>query len=109
MLTYLHIVIGEMVPKALALQRADKTVLYVSPVIRALSTSSCRSSSRSTPSAIACCAWSASSGARSSAERYHTAEELQFIVQESQEGGLLRGEAGRDSARPLRVRRPDSG
>ena len=35
-LTYLHIVIGEMVPKALALQRADKTVLYVSPLIRGL-------------------------------------------------------------------------
>jgi CBS domain containing-hemolysin-like protein len=27
-------------------------------------------------------------------ERYHTAEELQFIVQESEEGGLLRGESG---------------
>ena len=28
------------------------------------------------------------------AERYHTTEELQFIIQESQEGGLLRGESG---------------
>jgi CBS domain containing-hemolysin-like protein len=27
-------------------------------------------------------------------ERYHTAEELQYIVEESEEGGLLRGESG---------------
>jgi CBS domain containing-hemolysin-like protein len=27
-------------------------------------------------------------------ERYHTAEELEFIVRESQEGGMLRGESG---------------
>ena len=36
LLTYAHIVIGEMVPKALALQSADRTVLYVSPAIEAL-------------------------------------------------------------------------
>ena len=28
-------------------------------------------------------------------ERYHTTEELQFIIEESQEGGLLRGESGK--------------
>jgi CBS domain containing-hemolysin-like protein len=29
------------------------------------------------------------------AERYHSTAELQFIIKESQEGGMLRGEAGR--------------
>jgi CBS domain containing-hemolysin-like protein len=28
-------------------------------------------------------------------ERYHTTEELQYIIEESQEGGMLRGESGR--------------
>jgi CBS domain containing-hemolysin-like protein len=35
-LTYFHIVIGEMVPKALALQSADQTVLYVTPPVQAV-------------------------------------------------------------------------
>ena len=37
-LTYIHIVIGEMVPKGLALQSALRTSLYVSPIIEALET-----------------------------------------------------------------------
>ena len=35
-LTYLHIVVGEMVPKALALQRAARTVQYVTPAIQTM-------------------------------------------------------------------------
>ena len=94
-LTYLHIVIGEMVPKALALQRAQKTVLYVSPPIEALER-------LMLPLVIGLNALGNGLlrliGIRRrevDAERYHTAQELQFIVQESQEGGLLRGESGR--------------
>ena len=94
-LTYLHIVIGEMVPKALALQRAQKTVLYVSPPIEALERVLL-------PLVVGLNALGNGLlrliGIRRrevDAERYHTAEELQFIVQESQEGGLLRGESGR--------------
>ncbi len=54
-----------------------------------------RSSGPSTPSATACCRSSASSGRRPKASATTRTEELQFIIQESQEGGLLRGESGR--------------
>ena len=94
-LTYLHIVLGEMVPKALALQSADDTVLYVSPVIEALELAL-------KPLVVALNATGNALlrivGIRRQeveAERYHTPEELEFIVKESQEGGMLRGEAGR--------------
>jgi len=95
LLTYLHIVIGEMVPKALALQRAERTVLYVTPPILLLQ-------------AIILPLVLALNGigngllrligvrrTEAGAERYHTSEELQYIIEESHEGGLLRGESGR--------------
>ena len=93
-LTYLHIVAGEMVPKSLALQRPHRTILYVSPVIRAIEYAIL-------PLVIALNAignWLLSlvgiKRLEVDGERYHTAEELQFIVQASQEGGMLRGESG---------------
>jgi CBS domain containing-hemolysin-like protein len=93
-LTFLHIVIGEMVPKALALQKPQRTVLYVSPPIRLMERAIL-------PLVISLNAFGngllSLVGIRRrevDGERYHTAEELQFIVQESQEGGMLRGESG---------------
>jgi CBS domain containing-hemolysin-like protein len=93
-LTYLHIVLGEMVPKALALQRAARTVLYVTPPILAIETALL-------PVIVALNAIGNGLlrlvGVRReavTAERYHTTEELQYIIEESQEGGLLRGESG---------------
>jgi CBS domain containing-hemolysin-like protein len=93
-LTYLHIVLGEMVPKALALQRAARTVLYVTPLILAIETALL-------PVIVALNAIGNGLlrlvGVRReavAAERYHTTEELQYIIEESQEGGLLRGESG---------------
>ena len=94
-LTYLHIVIGEMVPKALALQRAARTVLYVSPLILAIQTGLF-------PVVVGLNAIGNGLlrliGVRRQeveTERYHTTEELQYIIEESQEGGMLRGESGR--------------
>ena len=93
-LTYLHIVIGEMVPKALALQHATATALWVAPVIIAIQRAIAPlvNALNSVGNAIL-----SIFGVRRqevSAERYHTTEELQFIIEESQEGGLLRGESG---------------
>jgi CBS domain containing-hemolysin-like protein len=94
-LTYMHIVLGEMVPKSLALQNADKTVLYVSPIIEALGVAL-------KPLVVALSAAGTALlqvvGIRRhdvDAERYHTPEELEYIVKESQEGGMLRGESGK--------------
>jgi len=93
-LTYLHIVIGEMVPKALALQSAQVLALYLTPFVEVLERVLM-------PLVVPLNAIANGMlrlfGVRRQAvegERYHTAEELQYIVQESQEGGLLRGEAG---------------
>jgi CBS domain containing-hemolysin-like protein len=94
LLTYLHIVFGEMVPKTLALQRPHRTVLYVSPPIEMLAR------------VLKPFVWLLNAVANAllrqlgiervevEAERYHTAEEIQYIVEESEESGLLRGEAG---------------
>ena len=93
-LTYLHIVIGEMVPKALALQRADKTALYVSPIIRGLQHAILPLVVSLNSVGNRLLRLAGIERREVERERYHTAEELQFIVRESQEGGLLRGEAG---------------
>ena len=92
-LTYFHIVIGEMVPKSLALQYAETMVLWITPpmlwiknllfpvvytlnglgnlMLKALGVN------RLAPRT----------------EQYYTPEELQLIVQESEELGVLRAES----------------
>ncbi len=93
-LTYLHIVLGEMVPKALALQRADRTALYVSPVIEVIETVWLPLVVGLNAIGNGILALLGVTRQETTADRYHTTEELLFIVQESHEGGLLRGEAG---------------
>ena len=95
LLTYAHLVIGEMVPKVLALQSAQRTAMIVSPAIQAIERAVL-------PLVIALDALRALTvraigikGEVAEEERYHSTEELQLIIKESQEGGLLRGESGR--------------
>jgi len=92
-LTYFHIVVGEMVPKSLALQQAERTVLWVAPLMQIVRLCfhplvvglnivgngilALLGMSRQTPSH----------------ERYYSPEELRLVVQESAEAGLLPSEA----------------
>jgi CBS domain containing-hemolysin-like protein len=94
-LTYFHIVLGEVVPKALALQASQRTVLYVSPVITALQVGISPLVSVLNAAGNGLLALLGVKRQGNAGERYHTSEELQLIIRESHEGGLLRGESGR--------------
>lgn len=94
-LTYFHIVVGEMVPKSLALQRPESSALLL---IRPVQWSQLLAF----PLVILLAGLGNGTlrlfGIRrqsSGHERSYTPEELQFVVAESQQGGLLRAEAGR--------------
>ena len=94
-LTYLHIVIGEMVPKALALQRATRTVLYISPFILALQAALLPVVVGLNATGNGLLRLIGVRRQKVETERYYTTEELRYIIEESQEGGMLRGESGR--------------
>lgn len=89
-LTYFHIVVGEMVPKSFALQHAEATVLWITPVIRAIQLAlyplvmALNGIGNGLLRVV---------GVRrhaGGAEHVRTPAELAYIVRESQSGGLLR-------------------
>ncbi len=92
-LTYMHIVFGEMIPKSIALQHALATSLWITrpmlwikfvfyPFIVLLN-------------GIGNTLLRLVGIDRTEAHsQYHTSEELQFIVKESEQGGLIRSEQG---------------
>jgi CBS domain containing-hemolysin-like protein len=92
-LTYFHVVIGEMVPKSLALQHAERTVLWVALPIRWITIALY-------PLVVGFNGLGNGIlklfgvNRQATSGHFHTTEELQFIVQESLKGGLLRTESG---------------
>ena len=93
-LTYFHIVIGEMVPKSLALQKAERLVLWITPPMLWIK-------NLLYPFVVALNGlgnrllriFGVDRQVRTG-EHYHTPEELQLIVQESEDLGALRAESG---------------
>src|SRR5215208_3084545 len=94
-LTYLHIVVGEMVPKSIALQHSERAVLWIAPVMRVVQWVSF-------PFVVALNGIGNGVlrlvGIRRdvhTAEHYRTPDDLAYLVHEAQQGGLLRSEAAR--------------
>ena len=94
-LTYFHIVVGEMVPKSLALQRAETLALWITPPM--LWTKNIFFPFVVGLNALGNLILRVVGVRRhvAHAERYYTPEELQLIVQESEDLGAIRAESGR--------------
>jgi magnesium and cobalt exporter, CNNM family len=94
-LTYFHIVLGEMLPKSLALQSSERLALWLTPPMLWIQT------------AIYPFVWLLNGLGNAllkpfgitphthKADQYYTPEELQLIVEESEEQGKLRAESSR--------------
>lgn len=93
-LTYFHIVLGEMIPKSLALQHAEGTAIWVSPPMMAIKY-------LLYPLVIGLNGIGTTllhlvgiERQQGSSEQYYSPEELQLVVSESLEGGLLSRDSG---------------
>lgn len=92
-LTYFHIVLGEMIPKSLALLSAERTVLWITPPIRWIQI-------MLYPLVVGLNAIGTLilrlMGIRRefSATHFHTPQDLEYLVRESEQGGMLRAETG---------------
>jgi CBS domain containing-hemolysin-like protein len=92
-LTYFHIVVGEMVPKSLALQQAERLACWITTPM--LWTKNVLYPFVVTLNALGNVLLKAIGVNRQAqnSEQYYTPEELQLIVQESEELGALRSES----------------
>ena len=93
-LTYFHIVLGEMVPKSLALQSAERMALWITPpmlwIERVLFPFVV--SLNATGNAVLR-VFGVTRQAQG-IDHYYTSEELQLVVEEAEEQGAIRAEAG---------------
>lgn len=94
-MTYFHIVIGEMVPKSLALQQPEKTADWIAPVMLAIQMLVYPLVLLLNAIGNGLLRLLGVNRQAGPAEHFLSSEELQFLVEESQQGGLMRPEAGR--------------
>jgi len=93
-LTYFHIVIGEMVPKSLALQQAEHMALWITPPMLWIRTLVLPLVLGLNGIGNGLLKLLGVNRQAQTAEQYYTPEELQIIVQESEDLGAIRAESG---------------
>ena len=93
-LTYFHIVLGEMVPKSLALQSAERMALYITPPMLWVQTILFPFVIALNTMGNAVLKMLGVTRQAHTADQYYTSEELQLVVQEAEEQGALREDAG---------------
>jgi CBS domain containing-hemolysin-like protein len=93
-LTYLHIVFGEMIPKSLALQSAEHSVLWITPLMRAINIAVFPLVVALNAAGNVLLRLVGIDRREGSSDHHYSPEELALIVDESEEGGQLRAEAG---------------
>jgi magnesium and cobalt exporter, CNNM family len=93
-LTYFHIVIGEMVPKSLALSYAERIALWITPPMLWMKTLVFPLIVALNGTGNAVLKLVGVNRRAQSSDQYYTSEELQMIVQESEELGALRADSG---------------
>jgi CBS domain containing-hemolysin-like protein len=93
-LTYFHIVLGEMVPKSLALRDAEQIVLWITPPMLWIQTILLPLVVVLNSIGNGVLKIAGITRQAQNPDQYYTSEELQLIVQESEEQGALREDAG---------------
>lgn len=93
-LTYFHIVVGEMVPKSLALQRAEQMVLWITPPMLWIKNALFPFVVSLNALGNLVLGMFGVNRQAQNADQYYTPEELQLVVQESEDLGAIRADSG---------------
>jgi len=94
-LTYFHIVVGEMVPKSVALQYAETMALWITPPMLWIRNALFPFVLVLNEIGNRVLKILGVNRQAQNADQYYTAEELQLVVQESEDLGAIRAESGR--------------
>src|SRR5690606_20397351 len=94
-LTYLHIVLGEMVPKAIALARPERAVLWLTPIMLTVQAAAYPLVVGLNGAGNALLRLFGIERRFGGGAQLYTPDELSYIVREAERRGLLRAEAAK--------------